>query len=303
MKQVVVNVLCPFCNVVEESIFHSLVQCNFVQEVWSSFLLHVNVGVVGGFRDWFDGLFQRFDKDKLGKVAAVCWAIWGAWNNLVWNQKGTNVDDLVTSAMLCLEQWINAQDRDINVSMELFLPRDGSEHWIRPQASIVKVNVDATIFTDHVCYNYYYLVTRNSDGGLVEAKSVCNLGQIQPEVAETIRMKEALNWIRGQRKMSFIVETIFLGLIQALRSSLQMSSYFGVVIQDCKTLLPSLHNVSLFFVKCSANRVVHYLARASNVISERSFGESTALSEFSDVLLNDISLHQNVHFVSVKRVD
>lgn len=51
--------------------------------------------------------------------------------------------------------------------------------------------------------------------------------------------------------------------VQAVRDKWVMKSAFGVMIEDCIRILAELSNVCLHFVKRSANRVAHALARAS----------------------------------------
>ncbi|XP_062089763.1 uncharacterized protein LOC133796310 [Humulus lupulus] len=288
-KHVAIDLYYPSCNVVVESIYYSLVSCSFAQEVWGILLLDVNVGDFEVFDVWFEAILKRFDHPRVEKIATVDWALWGARNNLVWNKIGVTAAALVTSALLCLEQWTNAQDINFDDSMESLLPGDRSEHWVKPHENTLKVNLDAALFTDHMRFSYI-LVARGADDRLVVAKVVCKPGQFQPEVVEAFGMKDALSWVQGRQEQNFVIETDCLSVIQALRSSIHMSSYFRVVIQDCKILLSHLHNILLCFMKHSANRGAPYLARASYVTSKLMFRESNALSEYSDVLLKDFFL-------------
>ncbi|XP_062075648.1 uncharacterized protein LOC133779747 [Humulus lupulus] len=181
MKHVAIDLYYPFCNMSEETIYHSLVICSFAQEVWNSLTVDVNADGFEVFGDWFDAIFQRYYKDRMGKIATICKALWGVRNYLVWNHKGTTTDALVTSVLLFLEQRINAQDRNLDVSMESFLPGDESEHWVCHQENTVKVNVGVALFNDPMCYSYS-VVSRSTNGLLVETKVVSKQGRIQPNV-------------------------------------------------------------------------------------------------------------------------
>lgn len=77
-------------------------------------------------------------------------------------------------------------------------------------------------------------------------------------------------------------------MIQCLRSTVTLSSPFGLVISDCKQLMQDVENAEFCFVKRSANRVAHCLARQSYVISDRSFTELDAPPEVLALCRSDI---------------
>lgn len=83
---------------------------------------------------------------------------------------------------------------------------------------------------------------------------------------------------------------LLLVTVQAIRCSTSLLSYFGRVIHDCKTLLTVMHdrNVSIKFVKRSANNVAHYLARSTCSLSDRIIRVSDTPSEFIFVLMKDL---------------
>ncbi|XP_062118364.1 uncharacterized protein LOC133831980 [Humulus lupulus] len=142
LKHVTIDMYCPSCNMVVESIYHNLVSYSFSQDVWGILILDVKVGDFEVFDVWLDAILQRFDHNRVGKITTVCWALWRARNNLVWNKKGVTVTALVTLALLCLENWTNAQDINFDVSIESLLPGDGSDHWVKPHENTIKVNID-----------------------------------------------------------------------------------------------------------------------------------------------------------------
>lgn len=84
-------------------------------------------------------------------------------------------------------------------------------------------------------------------------------------------IKEALSWIKNQNTQPVIVETDCLSVIQAIRCSSVHLSYFGRVIDECKSLVNELKNcrVTLNFVKQYANTVAHFLARHNSSVADR----------------------------------
>lgn len=74
---------------------------------------------------------------------------------------------------------------------------DGDGHWTLPNENIIKVNSNATIFESSNCYSFSFVV-RDYRGELMEARSSYSLGNVAPENAEAIGVREALSWIKGQ---------------------------------------------------------------------------------------------------------
>lgn len=79
-----------------------------------------------------------------------------------------------------------------------------------------------------------------------------------------------------------LIESDCLIVVQAVTSSMAMFSPFGLLVKDCRALLSMLCNVSLHFVKRSANNVAHSIARASCSQSDRIFNRG-------DVSVNGLS--------------
>ncbi|XP_074374501.1 uncharacterized protein LOC141714903 [Apium graveolens] len=196
--------------------------------------------------------------------------LWKNRNDRVWKQHSLGSKEVVESAKFVLNQWRYVQDKSFNHYLGYVTQDDGHEHWHLPQIDRVKVNTDTAIFEGSMCYSHAF-VARDHHGQLIEARSRCLQGTIAPEIAEAIEMKEALSWIKEMQYSNAEVETDSLQVVQAIRSSITSSSYWGRVVDECRSLLVSLKakNVLLRFVKRSANRVSHYLARYSCSIADR----------------------------------
>lgn len=106
-------------------------------------------------------------------------------------------------------------------------------------------------------------------GELVEAKSKCCMENIAPENAKSISVREALSWIIKKRARDVLVKIDCLVVVQVLRSSGVFPSYFGRFIEDWRTLLSELggRNVIVKFIRQSANKVVHFLAKSTYSIT------------------------------------
>ena len=79
-------------------------------------------------------------------------------------------------------------------------------------------------------------------------------------------MKEALSWTMDMHGNLFIVESDCLAVVQLIRSAAPLRSRLGKVIEECRKEVRQCNNVTLFFIKRSANMTAHELARASYVL-------------------------------------
>lgn len=88
-----------------------------------------------------------------------------------------------------------------------------------------------------------------------------------------------------------IIETDCLFVVQAIRCSSVQFSYLGRVIDECKGLVSELKNriVTLNFVKRSANKVAHFLARHSSSVADRIWSGESVYPELHHVMNNDLS--------------
>lgn len=154
---------------------------------------------------------------------------------------------------------------------------------------MIKINVDAAIFEDSGKY-CLSMVARDSAGHLVAAVAKCRIGRVAPELAEALGIKEALSWTKNMITQPTIIESDCLAAIQAIRCSTVNLSYLGRIIDECKSLLSELkkRQVTLIFVKRSANKVTHFLARHNSSIADRCWYGGDAYPELYQVLCNDL---------------
>lgn len=103
---------------------------------------------------------------------------------------------------------------------------------------------------------------------MIDAGMSTGGGHVSPGVAEAIGVREALSWIKKKGWKKVVLEMDCLVVVQSIRSEVLMLSYYGRIISECKHLLLGLNFVSLVFVRRSANRVAHLLARASYYMSD-----------------------------------
>ncbi|XP_074322967.1 uncharacterized protein LOC141659927 [Apium graveolens] len=179
------------------------------------------------FDSWLDRMFHMNNKEDHGEIVSLCWSIWQARNNIVWNQKKSDVNFAVYSTREYLAEWKSAQVFSTKTLYQDIENGDGATSWVKPEKDKVK---GASKLFD---------------------------GVIRPEHAEAIALKEALSWVKEKGWRRVVINSDCLAVIQAIRSNVILSSPFGQVITECRMMLRDL-NIKLFFVKRSANMAAHY---------------------------------------------
>ncbi|XP_062114086.1 uncharacterized protein LOC133825112 [Humulus lupulus] len=274
------------CHSARELTSHCLVECPIARACWDRTGIGVINQVHGTFAEWLETLFQTLDDDQLKIVAMICWALWRVRNDSVWKGKCARVNMVCNLAHSTLVQWTRAQDK-FEVPTAAFLTSDdGAEKWIKPTPGVIKINVDAALSTEASTYSFA-CVARDDQGHFIEAITCCRQGVVSPKMAEAMGVREALSWLKKKYWSHVVIETDCLTVIQSLRSSISMDSYFGGIISDCKQLMED-KNISIVFVKRSANGVAHVVARASLSHADRIIRSVDLTPAIVDVILKDI---------------
>lgn len=240
------------------------------------------------FMIWMGMVYTSESPSKCAEAITLCWAIWRARNDLVWNQKYTMVKRVVAAAKQYFTQWKIAQCRSTTALLQPQIEGDGVSVWVKPLPNIVKFSVDAAVFEDRGGVGFR-MIARDSDGLLVEAKALLYPHLVIPFLAEAMAIKEALSWIDRTQWPQVISESDYLVVVQAIRSKTPMISHFGLIIEDCRSLMQRLHKVSLYFDKRSANMVAHQLARESYDYSGRTFDRSYVPVNIQNCIEMDLS--------------
>lgn len=97
-KYVLVDVICPVCNSEEKSVFHALIKYFVASQCWKMVVPDLHRPKSQDFLHWLSLAYAATSKDQQAKIVTLCWAIWKARNALLWNQKHTLFNSLVTSA-------------------------------------------------------------------------------------------------------------------------------------------------------------------------------------------------------------
>ncbi|XP_074377986.1 uncharacterized protein LOC141719505 [Apium graveolens] len=107
-----------------------------------------------------DGRLITAEYEKRNMVAMTCRAIWTTQNNQVWKNTGATIDV-------------------------------GSDRCIKPEGTVLKINVDVTLFTEAQSFSFA-CVARDSSRMILEAIARCRVDTVNLDMAEAMRVREAL---------------------------------------------------------------------------------------------------------------
>lgn len=109
------------------------------------------------------------------------------------------------------------------------------------------------------------MVILDRDGKFMAAVNEPIERVIDPHLAEAIACHEALSWVkeRGFTKVHF--ESDCLNVINDIKTHKLDLSYSGPIITQCRDWALTFQSFSCF-IRCSANQIVHALARDSQSV-------------------------------------
>ncbi|XVF82038.1 hypothetical protein PTKIN_Ptkin16aG0010900 [Pterospermum kingtungense] len=270
VRRVTVENICPVCRGDSESVFHLFVDCSYAKCCWYASPVGYRRGSCQNFADWLQFLFNHMFSSDLAIVVLVIWQLWSHRNLLVWKDKSSSPSNLVQSSLSFLQHWSEAQASVKSAiqksSMQSSMQQDDMrtvDKWTGPPSGWLKCNVDASVVHSTSVIGSGCVI-RDSHGSFTATRAVsqqCSI--LYPSVAEAISFREAFSWLKDLRMESVIVETDALVVVNAVQYGLTTDSYFGMIIDDCISIIKEIPYYKVSFVRRSVNRVSHVLARAS----------------------------------------
>ncbi|KAM6573036.1 hypothetical protein CsatB_012436 [Cannabis sativa] len=287
-KHIPLDQACPMCNQVPETIYHLLVQCSFARSCWHLSVLNWSHTPMESFWDWFSHILLQHSSTAQEELLMVLWAIWYARNEVVWRDKSMSAAEVILLARVVLNQWRNAQQRRMGSLLGPTGSREDLEHWVKPVMGKIKVNVDGAIFASDGRFGAAG-VARDSQGRFIEGFTVLRVGCVDSAMAELVGVKEALSWIKRKHWGPVDLETDSLVVVQAVQSTVEIPSPFGLQVAVCRSLLADLPLLSINFVKRSVNKAAHCLARSSCLYPDRIFSEDDVPPDFLSIVVAESS--------------
>ncbi|XP_060974207.1 uncharacterized protein LOC133039350 [Cannabis sativa] len=215
IKKVQVPLVCPFCELYNETIFHCFVSCFFLSYVLALCWAGGEIDGVVLFGTWLRDVLNRVGADIAARVLMICWSLWNARNDIICQENFCTVSKVVESAKVYLDQWLKAQEKTNVLSLGPVYLGDRLELWTKPDIDGIKIKVDATTFDD-IGKIGLGIIARDHYNVVLTFKSWCKFGVMQVEMAEAMELKEVLSWIKMMHWQKVIIEMDSLVVVQAI---------------------------------------------------------------------------------------
>ncbi|XP_074361239.1 uncharacterized protein LOC141701494 [Apium graveolens] len=115
-----------------EIIFHALVQCRVATMCWKIFDPGINTETTMDFSAWLQGKLEPISKRDKARMIILCWGIWRARNDVVWNNRRQPALKIIAKTWEYLTQWIVALERVTRVPTQPHVMGDGAIYWEKP---------------------------------------------------------------------------------------------------------------------------------------------------------------------------
>ncbi|CAH9142860.1 unnamed protein product [Cuscuta epithymum] len=182
---------------------------------------------------------------------------------MVWHAEACGVDQIIAVARSVLFGWRAAQEQGRECLNRT--ERRAEEVWKKPVEGRMKVNVDAA--TGMGGKRGLAWVVRDAAGQFVAAGAKPWEGNISPKEAEILGVREALSWLKENRWDCVDIESDASQVVSAIYNGGGVAQ-FGLIVEDVRDLMKDFNSISIAFIRRSANRVAHTLARAAVSLSD-----------------------------------
>lgn len=121
---------------------------------------------------------------------------------------------IVAKAWEYLSQWRIAQNRGVQAPLYSDFPGDGAVVWGKPHYNEVKVSVDVDVAVfEEQGKSGIGLIARNHEGWLIAARTRSFDEVMNPNLVETIAIKEALSWAEELDSTTVTIESDCLAVV------------------------------------------------------------------------------------------
>ncbi|XP_043710514.1 uncharacterized protein LOC122659471 [Telopea speciosissima] len=251
-RQVPIDPSCRRCGANRETADHLLLECPFAKAVWldSSLSYKPPTNQVPKFSDWlnsWDSLYRQNKKvarESLSHASFLCWYLWRARNDYVFNTKNWTPQEIITVAERAFLEFHATSASGHATTFTSYCASAATINWISPPVGYRKVNCDATlrnrsskgglgfIFRDHRSYqvkaisipHHFKLAVRGEAivirCALIEAVAVgfANL-QVESDC------KEVIDYIHDQNQHPLYEFSTIISDIRRLSSSFDFISF------------------------------------------------------------------------------
>ncbi|XVF23130.1 hypothetical protein REPUB_Repub13aG0011300 [Reevesia pubescens] len=228
---------CAVWGGVEDSWKHIFFRCHYSHAVWSGigFWNEVNSFIsIAGDNFWFDLLLKAKEKELFNLVCCTLWLLWNNRNTCFHSHKCVYLEVLISSARRIALESTNQHENDV-----------GSQG-----ASLG-------------------IVTRTDEGLVLFSAKVMKFYIGSPLTAEIEAILQGLLLAYEWGLREVILETDCLQAVNEIRRQGRSLIQAGCLVDDIRELSSLFNSCNIVFVRRSANRLAHDLAKSSTDVQAK----------------------------------
>jgi ribonuclease HI len=205
-------------------------------------------------QNWLLDWFAALPAEELATAMTTIYHLWLSRNNAREEVMIENPVKIADRVVYLLEEW-----RSLKPVGTCRQPRE-KEHWLPPEEGWLKVNADGALSAAEG-HGGGGVIARNSQGGFVAAASCFFPHVVDPERAELLACRRAVQLAKEVGVSKLAMETDCAGAVAKLKAQEMDRSVHGPLVEEIKALLGDFEDFSISHVRRSSNVVAHVLAR------------------------------------------
>lgn len=161
------NPLCPICDMESESIEHTLFRCSWTRAVWvgSGKDFWVLDKPINAADKWMEDLLcgdlaKVTSKEVVAEIFQICWAIWKARNDCVFNGNAPNPEETIIRSSKANVDYLQAL---VHPPKSSSVKQTNVERWVPPPPLVFKFNSDGA-FSSTRSKAAFGIIARDSSG-------------------------------------------------------------------------------------------------------------------------------------------
>ncbi|GMP70392.1 hypothetical protein CsSME_00029263 [Camellia sinensis var. sinensis] len=247
-------VLCPNCP---ETLLHCVRDCHVAKQVWelSPLRFEVQSWNCTDFSQWVSVIGNRVDEYGLGLFFSLCWGLWSARNQAIFNEVVHSAEDIVLWVCELLHDFSLANHRPI--SAPVF---EDPVCWVAPIDGFYKVNFDGAVF-NHLMAVGVGVIIRDHAGAVIAALSERIDCWGDANCAEAFPVQRAVHFAMDLGILDVHLEGDSLNIIRALQAADPLLCSYGHVLQDAIAKGRCFLKWNVSHTPRLGNRVAHSLAQ------------------------------------------
>lgn len=242
---------------------HCVKECDVAQQVWAASPLPfvTDIGVGFDFSHWVVEVAKQVDEAGLGLFFALCWGLWIARNQAIFNNVNRVVTGIVQRVCDYVQEFcqVRAQVQGLRICPSPSI-------WRPPPVGVLKINFDAATF-DALEAIGVGVIVREAHGKVLAAMSERLPHWVDADCAEALAAASAVAFGVELGLQHIHLEGDSSSVIKAFHSEDQMLSSFGHLLQGAVCTSRSFTSFCCSHVLRNGNKAAHGLARMAGHVS------------------------------------